>query len=190
MLSCLPAQIALAPILPLPGETGPYGIHPAQLEGDRAGARRTSCVRHGLGTTTCFGTGTLPDGYLLWELEPDWGGGQPVLTALPPIPASGEFDSELAGFAQSIPQLDSEQLLRAYSELTSSAQARHRDGFVSLLVSHTIDVGSERAGLRWSELRLGTAGWSLHADGEIAFDDGLHRWLSSIAVDGDGVVVP
>ena len=54
------------------------------------------------------------------------------------------------------------------------------------MANHTIDVGSDRAGIRWYELRHGGSSWALHQQGTFAPDDGVHRWIGSIAMNADG----
>ncbi len=55
------------------------------------------------------------------------------------------------------------------------------DGEV-LLGNFTIDVGSDRAGIRWFELRNTGSGYDLFQEGTHA-PAGLHRFMGSIAMD-------
>ncbi|MEL6866312.1 MAG: T9SS type A sorting domain-containing protein [Bacteroidota bacterium] len=58
----------------------------------------------------------------------------------------------------------------------------------SLLMSFMTDVdGNELAGIRWVELRRLPGGdWMLYQEGTYAPNDGLHRYMSSICMDGQG----
>ena len=56
----------------------------------------------------------------------------------------------------------------------------------TLLGNFAIDVGSDRAGIRWFELRNTSGTWSLYQEGTYSFADTIHRWMGSIAMDGDG----
>ena len=53
--------------------------------------------------------------------------------------------------------------------------------------NHAVNVGGDRAGIRWFELRkIGVGGWSLYQEGTFAPNDGHSRWMASIALDGAG----
>jgi PKD repeat protein len=58
----------------------------------------------------------------------------------------------------------------------------------SLVVNHTVNVGSNRHGIRWYEIRGGAvdttlADATIYQQGTFAPSDGLHRWMGSIAMD-------
>jgi subtilisin-like proprotein convertase family protein len=53
----------------------------------------------------------------------------------------------------------------------------------SLVGNFAIDVGSDRAGIRWFELRRSGGAWTLYQEGTHAPADGLHRFVGSIAQD-------
>ena len=59
-------------------------------------------------------------------------------------------------------------------------------GAVEGNLSGSLGVG--RSGIRWYELHSfdGGATWSLHQEGTHAPDDGLHRWMPSIAMNSAG----
>jgi hypothetical protein len=46
-------------------------------------------------------------------------------------------------------------------------------------------TAAEQAGVRWFELRSMGGGWTLFQEGDIA-PDSEHRWMASVAMDGDG----
>jgi len=56
----------------------------------------------------------------------------------------------------------------------------------SMVVCHTIDAGSSRAGMRWYEVRKPAATWTLYQEGTYAPADGLERWMGSIAINAAG----
>ena len=67
----------------------------------------------------------------------------------------------------------------------------------SLVTNHTIDINSsDRAGIRWYELRrTGGGAWTLFQEGTFAPDEGApgpaddpHRWMGSIAMNKDGSI--
>ena len=52
---------------------------------------------------------------------------------------------------------------------------------------HTVNVGSNRAGLRWYELvrPSGSSTWTIRQNGTYAPNDGLNRWCGSIAINSN-----
>ncbi|MDF0602564.1 hypothetical protein P1J78_17635 [Psychromarinibacter sp. C21-152] len=57
----------------------------------------------------------------------------------------------------------------------------------TLVGSMVTDVdGTDRGGIRWFELRRTDADWTLHQEGTYAPDDGLNRFMPSVAMDGEG----
>jgi hypothetical protein len=56
-----------------------------------------------------------------------------------------------------------------------------------MVINHTVDAnGDDLAGIRWYELRRSAGGaWSIFQQGTHASTD-LHRWMGSIAMDGNG----
>ncbi|MBT8063672.1 MAG: hypothetical protein KJN94_01535, partial [Gammaproteobacteria bacterium] len=67
-------------------------------------------------------------------------------------------------------------------------QYRWFDGNARVVLNTTVDAGGDRAGIRWAETQSadGMSGWSLRQDGTYAPDDGLERWMGSIAQDRKG----
>ncbi len=65
-------------------------------------------------------------------------------------------------------------------------QYRNFGTYQTLVTNHTVDAGSNRAGIRWYELRNGGSGWGLYQSGTYAPNDGYHRWMGSIAMNRNG----
>jgi len=66
-------------------------------------------------------------------------------------------------------------------------QYRTFNGYNAMVMNHTINVGSNTAGIRWYELRNSdTAAWSLYQQSTYAPADGNSRWMGSIAMDSVG----
>ena len=55
----------------------------------------------------------------------------------------------------------------------------------TLVSNFTVDVGNDRAGIRWYELRRSGGGWATYQEGTHA-PGGQHRWMGSIGMDGFG----
>ena len=67
------------------------------------------------------------------------------------------------------------------------AQYRNFGGWQTLVTSHSVDVGSDRAGARWYSIeKIGAGDWRMHDQGTYAPDDGLNRWMPSAAMDKSG----
>jgi hypothetical protein len=56
----------------------------------------------------------------------------------------------------------------------------------SLVVAHTVNVGSDRAGMRWYELRSPGTTPTLFQQGTFAPSDGVSRWMGSVNMNGAG----
>ncbi|MCL4267651.1 MAG: DUF11 domain-containing protein [Anaerolineae bacterium] len=86
-----------------------------------------------------------------------------------------------------IPQLGTTQRVDAVSEWPMWRLAyRNFGSHETLLANFAVDVGSDRSGIRWYELRRSGGAWSIYQEGTHAPDDGLHRFMGSIAMDGQG----
>ncbi len=56
----------------------------------------------------------------------------------------------------------------------------------TLVANHTVRSASNILGVRWYELRTTGSGFGLHQQGTLLPDDGTHRWMGSIAMNGNG----
>ncbi|HUQ08528.1 MAG TPA: carboxypeptidase regulatory-like domain-containing protein [Kofleriaceae bacterium] len=128
------------------------------------------------------------DHYKLWAFHVDWADPENLSTLTGPTNlAAPEFDANLCNFGRScIPQpgaggLDSLSTMTMY-RLAYRNLGTHE----AMVVSHTTDVGADRAGVRWAELRDPSSVPTLHQTGTYAPGDGNSRWMSSIAMDGRG----
>jgi hypothetical protein len=150
-----------------------FGLQPSNLEGPAPGA--------GTPNTYVAQVDGFPDGYRLWDFHVDWTNpGLSTLTLLPLV-ATAAFDSSV----NQVPQAAPGELLDALagSFTMYRAQFRQFGGYRSIVLNHTVDVGGNRAGVRWAELRNAGGGWALHQTGTQGPADNLHRWMGSIAQD-------
>lgn len=146
----------------------------------------------------------VPDRLQLWEFHVDWTT-PPNSTFGPSLPnqpdvsattlATAPFDSNMCGYdpncipqpGQDILGLPSPGLDALSDRLMHRLQYRRFPTHESLVATHTVDVGNDRAGIRWYELRKEPgAGWSIYQQGTYAPADGDHRWMGSIAMDSAG----
>ena len=102
------------------------------------------------------------------------------------------FDADFAsGWGwEDIPQEGTTQKLDPVSGIFMyRAQYRRFDGYNVMMLCQTVDVGSNRAGIRWYELRENNDGvWYIHQQSTYAPADGNSRWLPSISMDAQGSI--
>ena len=80
-------------------------------------------------------------------------------------------------------------LLEALADrLMWRVQYREMDGYAAMVANHTVDTNNPagRSGLHWMEMRNDGSGWTLYQQGVYGPDDGLNRWVGSIAMDPSG----
>ena len=86
-----------------------------------------------------------------------------------------------------IPQQGTSTLLDDLSVMTMNRlDYRNFGTHQSMVVCHTVDAGSDRAGMRWYEFRKTGGSWSIYQQGTYAPADGLYRWMGSIAINAGG----
>jgi hypothetical protein len=101
------------------------------------------------------------------------------------------FDSQLCAgglMATCVPQPGTSQRLETLTVWPMwRLQYRNFGTHETLMTNHTVDAdGRDLAGIRWYELRRAGAGaWTIFQQGTHA-PDGVHRWMGSIAMDGEG----
>jgi len=89
-----------------------------------------------------------------------------------------------------LPQPNTSQLLDPLSKyLMNPLYYRNFGTYEVMVVNHTVKIGS-RAGVRWYELRKdsGQNDWYIYQQGTYAPNDGLSRWMASIAINGNGEI--
>ena len=101
-----------------------------------------------------------------------------------------EFDSNLCGLSslECIPQPLTSQRLDPLREVVMwRLQYRNFETHETLVGNFTVDVDdTDHGGIRWFELRkTGAGGWETFQEGSFA-PNALHRWMGSIAMDGEG----
>ncbi len=100
-----------------------------------------------------------------------------------------EFDSNLCGLVSfsCVPQPSGVNALDPLREVVMHrAQYRNFRRYQSIVGSLVTDAsGSDRAGVRWFELRNTGTGWTLRQEGTYS-PDTTSRWMSSVALDGAG----
>jgi hypothetical protein len=67
-------------------------------------------------------------------------------------------------------------------------QYRVFNGYSAMVLNHSVDAGSNRAGVRWYELRKSSGNWSIYQQSTYAPSDNNSRWMASIAMDTAGTI--
>jgi hypothetical protein len=94
------------------------------------------------------------------------------------------------GFTDCIPQLNGGTIDGLREVIMHQVHYRNFESHETMIMNFITDVtgGNNLAGIRWIEFRRnpGEAEWSLYQEGTFAPDDGLHRFMGSLAMDGNG----
>lgn len=140
---------------------------------------------------TNYGIGAgLPDRLEIWAYKVDFfNAANSSFTLVASLPITS-FEYTVCGFfvLDCIPQPGPGQNLDSISEWPMwRLQYRNFDNHEALVGNFTVDVGNDRAGVRWFELRKrGSANWTLHQEGTHAPDATNHHWVGSAAMDRAG----
>lgn len=130
-----------------------------------------------------------PDRLAIYEFDVDWATPANSTFALTQEIPIAPFNYTVCGFFVSncIPQPGTSQKLDSLSYWPMWRFAyRNFGSHESMVGNFTVDVdGTDRAAIRWFELRNDLSGWALHQEGTYA-PDADHRWMASIAMDGLG----
>ncbi|MBT8069325.1 MAG: PKD domain-containing protein [Gammaproteobacteria bacterium] len=125
----------------------------------------------------------------IWHVDVDWATENANAYRVAAVPVT-PFDSEIctASRGACIPQPEGGPLLESLSDrLMHRLQIRDFGAYRSMVTTHTVDVGSGRAGIRWYELRETTgSNWTLHQEGTFGPADGEHRFMPSAAMNAAG----
>ena len=175
-----------ASVIGFPGETN--FMLPADVDGSLAPSPQGGLF-YTFKDDSFVGHGGGVDRIEVFQLTPDFvTPGNSTFTTVATIPISS-FTYTICGFFNfdCIPQPGTASGLDALSEWPMQRFAYRRfAGHESLVGNFTVNEGAGRAGIRWFELRDTGSGYSLFQEGTWAPDDGLNRWMGSIAMDGDG----
>ncbi len=155
---------------------------PADLDGPPPGAQTPGLF---LGADDQPGTN---DRLVLYKLTNNWLTPQNAKFTGPAYINVAPFDGNLCNDAQAcIPQAGTSGKLDPLSRrMMNRLQYRNFGSYKVLMANHTVDVdGSDHAGVRWYELRASDTTFSVYQQGTYAIDAN-HRWLGSIAMDGNG----
>ena len=135
---------------------------------------------------------TNTDEILLHKIAIDWDTSSNSNIEIISIPTA-PYDTdgcqlENTGGFSCIPQPNGQGIDGAEWIITNKAPYRNFGTHESFVISFMVDVtGDDVAGIRWIEFRkTSTEDWHIYQEGTVGTDDGIHRFQSSISLDGSG----
>lgn len=171
-----------------------WSVLPADFDGTIAPAAGTAIFGQVAQAGTA--TGQTQDSMLIWNATYDWTNpgaacfgascsGQP--NTIVPV---ASYTNICPGTRACVPEPAGGESLDAISGYTMyRLQWRNTGDHENLVANHTVDGGGGVAGVRWYEVhRTSPADWTLYQQGTLAPNDGLWRWMGSIAMDHSGDV--
>lgn len=121
----------------------------------------------------------------IFEFKADWNNPANSTFQLAVTLDPGFFNPSLNG----IPQPGTSVTLDALSQmLMFRLPYRYFGTYEAMVANHTVNVNG-RAGIKWYEFRKEPGGnWYIYQQGVYAPNDGLHRWMGSIAMNAAGTI--
>ncbi len=167
------------------------GMQPAHFEGMTNPPAGSPCYFLEVDDGTWI-PGYSNDALRLWKASVNWTtatftvglAGEPDL-----ILDTASWDVLCSSTRDCIPQPGTTQHVDAIGDrLMYRLQYRNYGSYESMVVNHTVDAGSGRAGIRWYELRKDAShtDWYIYQQGTFAPSDTYNRWMGSAAQDHMG----
>ena len=131
--------------------------------------------------------GYSPDQLQLWKFHVDWSNpANSTFTQDAALPVSA-FNSDMCGYARNcIPQPGGVAVDALSDRLMYRLQYRNFGDHQTLVVNHTVDSnGSNRAGVRWYELRTTGGPWNVYQQSTFS-PNSANRWVGSLAMNSAG----
>jgi uncharacterized membrane protein len=131
------------------------------------------------------------DALRLWNFHVDWTNTANSTFGVNGLPNSiltvTNFAPLCLGIQNCIPQPGTSQRLDAIADrLMHRLAYRNFGDHAALVLNHTVDAGSGRAGIRWYEVRDPGGSPTLYQQGTYAPAGTEHRWMGSLAMDHTG----
>ena len=171
-----------------------FSLAPAHLEGPALPPSGTCHLFVQAFDDEVWGNGGS-DGYQFWETCVDWDTpANSTFTTGSRVPTA-EFDAELCGLDPCVPQPGTSVKLETLSQFTMNRfVVRYLSGTgpppgLRGVVSHTVDLGGNQAGVRWVQFDLSNSGGiAIENTGTLDLEDHLHRWMPAAGMDSVGDV--
>jgi hypothetical protein len=131
--------------------------------------------------------GYSPDQLQLWKFQVNWSNPSSSSFTLGTTLPTASFDTNMCGYSRNcISQPGGTKVDAIPDRLMYRLQYRNFGTHQTLVTNHTVDTnGSDRAGIRWYELRDTGSGWEIFQEGTFS-PDANHRWMGSLAMNGLG----
>ncbi len=134
------------------------------------------------------GYGFPQDQLEMWAFSVNWS--NPSASSFTHVTnlATAAFDSNMCnGSRNCVRQQGTTRRLDAIADrLMYRLQYRNFGSYQTIVANHTVDVNNtDRAGIRWYELRNSGSGWSIRQQGTFS-PDATSRWMGSAAMDASG----
>lgn len=158
---------------PMSASQEPFGMLPSDADGTTPPPS---------GSPAYFGYIKSPSKFVVYKMTLDWNNtANSVFELDANIPVTF-WSTSISG----IPQPGTTRKLDAITDrLMFRLQYRNFGTHESMVTNHTVNV-SGVAGVRWYEFRKsGSGSWTLYQEGTYS-PDNTHRWMGSIAMDGNG----
>ncbi len=127
----------------------------------------------------------------LWKFHVDFANSANTTFTGPTNIAVAAFNAACSGGGTCIPQPSTSNKLDSLADrLMYRLAYRNRGGVESLLVNHSVAVGTNKrnqiTSVRWYEIRTPNGTPTVFQQGTLNTSDGIHRWMGSIAMDKFG----
>jgi len=164
-----------------------FALQPAHLEGPTLPPAGTCETYVQAFDAETWGIPGDTDGYRTWDFCVDFDNpANSTLTENPLISAGFDFDSNLCDYGPCVPQPNGQNLDTLSQFTMYRFNVRDVDGVLSGVVTHTVDVRTNLAGIQWAKLDLSGGNPSLADSGQQFIRDRRHRWMASASQDKEG----
>ncbi len=164
-----------------------FSLQPAHLEGPALPPAGTCETYIQVFDAETWGIPGNTDGYRTWDFCVDFGTpANSTLTENPLVAAGIDFDANLCDFADCVPQPNGQRLDTLSQFTMYRFNVRDVNGALSGVVTHTVDVRTNLAGVQWAQIDLSGASPSLSDIGQLFIRDRQHRWMASGSQDQNG----
>lgn len=170
------------------------GLLPADVDGSRPPPPGSPVPILGDQDDDRYGS-SVTDAINVWELSADWANDDVELVYRGILPVDS-FDSVFpcpgADSRDCLPQpgvTDTSQYLDVQSirqRLLHRLAYRNFGSHESIVATRAVEARTNQSGMRWYEIQRKRGSYSIAQQGTFAPDDGVNRWMGSIAQDGVG----
>ena len=178
-------------LLPLVGD----GLLPADVDGKTKPKNATPIPIIGTQDDGFVDYGSAFDAVNVWELDVHWNSRPDATFGLKTqLPVAG-YDSVFPCGPDSrdcLPQPGITNPAQYLDTLSSRQRATHRfawrsfGSYDSMVATQTVEAAPGVAGMRWYEIRRVNGAYSIYQQGTFAPNDGVNRWMGSVAQDKNG----